>query len=98
MLHFSENNQADKNDRQAKIRPLLFVLENNFQTIYTLGPNIVIDETMVPWRGRLLFKQYIPGKKHKYGVNFLKFATQRVSHGKYKFTQENPKTGKHKLV
>nr|CAH7731358.1 unnamed protein product [Callosobruchus chinensis]CAH7769574.1 unnamed protein product [Callosobruchus chinensis] len=43
MLHFSENNQADKNDRQAKIRPLLFVLENNFQTIYTLGPNIVID-------------------------------------------------------
>nr|CAH7757259.1 unnamed protein product [Callosobruchus chinensis] len=77
MLHFSDNNQADKNDRQAKIRPVLFVLENNFQTIYTLGPDIVIDETMVPWRGRLLFKQYIPGKKHKYGVKLFKICNPK---------------------
>ena len=27
---------------------------------------------MVPWKGRLFFKQYIPGKAHKYGVKIYK--------------------------
>jgi hypothetical protein len=27
---------------------------------------------MTPWRGRLFFKQYIPGKGHKYGVKLYK--------------------------
>ena len=31
-------------------------------------PNVVINENMMPWRGRLLFCQYVPGKVHKYGV------------------------------
>jgi hypothetical protein len=29
---------------------------------------------MLPWKGRLLFKQYIPGKAHKYGVKIYKLA------------------------
>nr|CAH7757264.1 unnamed protein product [Callosobruchus chinensis] len=32
---------------------------------------------MVPWRGRLLFKQYIPGKKHKYGVKLFKICNPK---------------------
>jgi Transposase IS4 len=35
---------------------------------------VVIDETMIPWRGKLLFKKYIPGKAHKYGVKIYKIA------------------------
>ena len=35
---------------------------------------MTIDETMILWRGRLLFKQYIPGKVHKYGVKMYKLA------------------------
>ncbi|CAK9829694.1 PiggyBac transposable element-derived protein 4 [Anthophora retusa] len=27
---------------------------------------------MVPWRGRLSFRQYIPGKRHKYGIKLYK--------------------------
>lgn len=33
---------------------------------------IAVDETMVAYRGRLNFKQYIPGKAHKYGVKLFK--------------------------
>lgn len=33
---------------------------------------LVVDETMVPFRGRLLFRQYIPGKAHKYGIKIFK--------------------------
>jgi len=32
----------------------------------------VIDESMVPFRGRLSFRQYVPGKAHKYGVKLFK--------------------------
>jgi len=32
----------------------------------------VIDETMIPFRGRLIYKQYIPNKTSKYGVKLFK--------------------------
>ena len=38
------------------------------------GSVIRIAEGMIPWRGGLLFRQYIPGKAHKYGVKMYKFA------------------------
>ena len=38
------------------------------------GTVVTIDETMIQWQGRLSFKQYIPGKAHKYGVNMYKLA------------------------
>jgi hypothetical protein len=45
---------------------------------------VVIDESMVPFRGRLLFKQYIPGKRHKYGVKLYKLCLP----GKYTYALE----------
>ncbi|XP_054747936.1 piggyBac transposable element-derived protein 4-like [Anastrepha obliqua] len=36
------------------------------------GENIVIDETLIPWRGRLSFRQYIPNKAHPYGKKLFK--------------------------
>nr|CAH7736850.1 unnamed protein product [Callosobruchus chinensis] len=33
-----------------------------------------IDESMVLWRGRLMFRQYIQGKRHKYGVKLYVLA------------------------
>ena len=42
--------------------------------MYIPGSVVTIDESMVPWQGRLSFKQYIPGKAHKYGVKIYKLA------------------------
>ena len=74
-FHFSNNQEvhADQ-DRLFKLRPLLDLLRARFKSIYIPGSVISIDETMVPWKGRLLFKQYIPGKAHKYGVKIYKLA------------------------
>jgi hypothetical protein len=68
-FHFSNNQDehADQ-DRLFKPRPLLDLLRARFKSIYVPGCLISIDETMLPWKGRLLFKRYIPGKAHKYGV------------------------------
>ncbi|XP_055918325.1 piggyBac transposable element-derived protein 4-like [Eupeodes corollae] len=32
---------------------------------------MVIDETVIPWRGRLVFRQYIPNKAHPYGIKLF---------------------------
>ncbi|KAG5886405.1 hypothetical protein JTB14_030764 [Gonioctena quinquepunctata] len=42
---------------------------------YTVGQEMVIDESMIQWRGRLKFRQYIPTKIHKYGVKLFKLCS-----------------------
>ncbi|CAH2013256.1 unnamed protein product [Acanthoscelides obtectus] len=39
------------------------------------GRVLVIDESMVLFRGRLRFRQYIPNKTHRYGVKLYKLCT-----------------------
>jgi hypothetical protein len=56
------------------LKPLLDLLKAIFMSINIPGSTITVDETMVPWKGRLLFKKYIPGKSHKYGVKIYKVA------------------------
>lgn len=71
-LHFADNEKADQEDRLYKISQLLNLVLTNFQKILTPGAELVIDESMIPWRGRLIFRQYIPNKSHKYGVKLYK--------------------------
>lgn len=52
----------------AKIYPLMTHLINKFQSAYTLGQNISLDESLLLWKGRLSFKQYIPLKAAKFGI------------------------------
>lgn len=70
--HFSDNEQAPESDRIFKIRNLIIKMVHNFQNIMEPEEMMAVDETMVPFRGRLKFKQYIPGKAHKYGVKLFK--------------------------
>ena len=71
-MHFAENRDQTNEDRLLKLRKLLEILEENFTKSKTPGNTIAVDETMVPWRGRLVFRQYNPGKAHKYGVKIYK--------------------------
>lgn len=36
--------------------------------VYYLKKNLSLDDSMVLWRGRLVFRQYIKGKTYKYGM------------------------------
>ncbi|XP_047144699.1 piggyBac transposable element-derived protein 4-like [Hydra vulgaris] len=38
--------------------------------IYCPNENISIDESMMFWKGRLVFRQYVKNKRHKYGIKF----------------------------
>lgn len=60
MLHFSDNETIAKGDRLGKMRPLVDLLQVKYQELYCLGKSVVIDETLVSWRDRLI-SMNIPG-------------------------------------
>lgn len=74
-LHFSDNDNNQADDRLGKIRNFMTLMQRKFQDIFIPGEEIVIDESLVPFRGRLLFRQYIPNKAHKYGIKLFKLCS-----------------------
>ena len=87
-LHFNDNSKApatdDANrDRLYKIRPLIDHLCEKFQEAYTPGPSVAVDETLLLWKGRLAFRQYLPLKRSRFGIKM--FCLSEVSGYTYKF-------------
>lgn len=70
MIHFANDDEIGS-DRLGKVRKLLELLEKNFLS-RNPGEILVVDESMIPWRGRLIFRQYNPRKSDKYGVKDYK--------------------------
>lgn len=62
------DNSIPSADRLYKVRPILNHFNHVMRESYVPDRNICIDESMMLWRGRLLFRQYIKNKKHKYGI------------------------------
>ena len=75
VLRFSNNKTAESGNRLAKIKPLIDILKINFQNLFGPEENFVINEILVPWKGRLTFRQYIPNKTHRYDVKLFKLCS-----------------------
>ncbi|KAJ2954434.1 hypothetical protein O0L34_g2704 [Tuta absoluta] len=70
-LHFTDN-EDDDGSPLYKLQSVLDHFNTVMSEIYTPYVNICIDESMMLWRGRLVFRQYIKNKKHKYGIKLYK--------------------------
>ena len=55
-------------DPLYKIRPFMDPLLKNFKSAYQLGKEIAVDESMIGYKGRLSFIQYLPNKPTKWGM------------------------------
>lgn len=60
--------RPDPNNRSGKVQYLIDYFNNKMSQLYYPQKKLCIDEAMVLWRGRLYFRQYIKGKRHKYGI------------------------------
>ncbi|XP_064601226.1 piggyBac transposable element-derived protein 4-like [Liolophura sinensis] len=97
--HFTDNANADATDRLYKLRPVLEHFNHTMDRIYYPRKELSIDESMVLWRGRLVFRQYIKNRRHKYdnyynSVGLVKRLTNRSTYicGTLRFDRkENPK-------
>lgn len=70
-LHFSKTwKEGDEipEDRLFKIKPVVDYFNNVMRKVYSPKKQLSLDESMVLWKGRLIFRQYLPNKRHKYGV------------------------------
>lgn len=70
-LHFARNpkvNEEKPADRLYKVRPIITFFNERMDEIYYPGRELSLDESMVLWRGRLVFHQYIKNKRHKFGI------------------------------
>nr|CAH7767752.1 unnamed protein product [Callosobruchus chinensis] len=72
MFHLANNEECPPNDRLHKIRCLIDMLNENFHRCIVPEESLCIDETMVPFRGKLSFRQYMKGKRHKFGMKVFK--------------------------
>ena len=74
-LHFADNSQFDPNDperdRLYKVRPLVDHLVSKFKSTYIPEKEISVDEELLLWKGRLVFKQYIPLKRARFRIKMF---------------------------
>ncbi|PAA77926.1 hypothetical protein BOX15_Mlig022128g1 [Macrostomum lignano] len=64
----------DADDPLCKIRPFLDIIRTVCKNSCLPGQSIAVDEALVLYRGRLLFKQYMPYKRAKFGIKLYCFA------------------------
>ncbi|XP_014479203.1 PREDICTED: piggyBac transposable element-derived protein 4-like isoform X2 [Dinoponera quadriceps] len=67
--HFNDNSKMDQSSsRLFKIQPVLEYLVQKFNTVYKPKQQLSLDEGVIPWRGRFVFRTYNRGKIVKYGL------------------------------
>jgi len=71
LLHFSDNRNPCPGNRLVKIGTVVETLRKKFKSIFIPHQNLCIDESIVEWKGRLTFKQYIPSKRHRFGIKLF---------------------------
>ncbi|XP_014676879.1 PREDICTED: piggyBac transposable element-derived protein 4-like [Priapulus caudatus] len=71
-LHFVDNTTFDADNDPSpklfKLQPVLDYIAEKFVSVYTPEREISIDESLMLWKGRLGWKQYIPIKRDRFGI------------------------------
>ena len=80
-IHFNDNEDpnydtdSEDRDRLHKIRPLIDLLRERCQKVYQPGCDLSVDESLVLFKGRLHFKQFIRTKRARFGVKLYELTT-----------------------
>ncbi|XP_065681354.1 piggyBac transposable element-derived protein 4-like [Hydra vulgaris] len=80
-LHFNNNNDPnydvnDENrDRLHKVRPLIELIRDRCKKVFCPGQNLSVDESLVLFKGRLHFKQYIRTKRARFDIKLYELTT-----------------------
>ena len=98
-LHLNDNSKYVKKGQPghnplSKVRRFLDPLIKNFQEDYHPSCKLSIDESMIGFKGRLSFFQYLPKKPTKWGMKAFVLADSR---NRYTYNWRLY-TGKHKWV
>ena len=74
-IHFADDSNYYATDpgreKLFKVRDIVEILVDRFKTVYIATENISVDEQLLRYEGRLSFKQYIPTKRARFGINLF---------------------------
>ena len=73
-LHFVDNAKALVEQSQGKLQKIRIVYDDlrmKFADVFKPFKNVVIDESLMLWRGNIGFRQYIPSKRHRFGLKLF---------------------------
>ncbi|GFW98377.1 piggyBac transposable element-derived protein 4 [Trichonephila clavipes] len=73
-LHFANNESSsdlDHNTKLKKIREFHNLIVHKFKSVYVPKPDISVDESLIAYKGRLSWKQYIPQKRARFGIKLF---------------------------
>ena len=82
-LHFNDNKDPgydpkdDNRDRLHKVRPFLDLMRMQMRTVYSPGRELSVDESLVLFKGRLHFKQFIRTKRARFGIKLYELTTSQ---------------------
>ena len=86
-LHFVDKREEmkDKNacgyDKLFKVRKLLDLLLPRFVEVYSPQRNLSIDETLLKFKGKIYFRQFIPIKPGRFEIKSFTLAEASSSYG-----------------
>jgi len=78
-LHFADNSCAPPHDsadynKLYKIQPFLDLVIARFQEVYTPERQLAIDETLIKFKGKIHFRQFIPIRPGRFGIKAFTLA------------------------
>lgn len=85
-LHFNDNaEQKPKGDPEYdplyKVRPLIDIVADKYVEFYEPGESLSVDESMLKFKGRLSFKQYLPSKPStKWGIKIWSLCDSKTGY------------------
>lgn len=71
-FHFSKNEEIEiVENRLRKVDKSNEMLKIKFISALTPFQDLCIDESLILWKGRLSFRQYIPSKRNRFGIKLF---------------------------
>lgn len=68
------------NTKRDKVQPFLDKVSPSFARLFTPAQQIAIDESVIAFRGRVSFRQYLKGKPHPWGIKAFVLADSNTGY------------------
>ncbi|XP_029900733.1 piggyBac transposable element-derived protein 4-like [Myripristis murdjan] len=79
-IRFDKRDVSARSDKLAPIRNVWEKWVQRLPLMFNPGPEVTVDERLLPFRGKCPFRQYMPSKPGKYGIKIWAACDARTSY------------------
>jgi len=83
-LHFADNSprpdEGEEYDQLWKLRTVFDKLNEAYAKFYSPSEHLAVDKVIVKFKGRVVFRQYIPKKRKRFSIKFTNYVMNQGIH------------------